>query len=222
MRAGALLSGLIGTILLATTTEAGDSPQTRDWRPLFNGKDLDGWEHVGPGKMVVEDGTIRTEGGMGLLWYTRESFGDCVLRVVYKTTDKASNSGVFIRIADKPKDEWYAVHHGYEVQICDVADPYHRTGAIYSLSKATEQPGKVGQWNTLEITLDGDHVKVSVNGAPVNDFDPAQPVPPRTRDFEPERGPRPRSGYIGLQNHDDYARGAQVYFREVSVRPLAK
>lgn len=36
------------------------------------------------------------------------------------------------------------------------------------------------------------------------------------------RGARPRTGYIGLQNHDDYARGKEthVYFKEVSVRGL--
>jgi hypothetical protein len=222
MRPSLAAVGLIAALL--TTPAAGDDrpEQAGDWRPLFNGKDLDGWEHVGPGKMVVEDGAIRTEGGMGLLWYTKEQFGDCVLKVVYKTTSKASNSGVFVRIAEKPKDEWYAVHHGYEVQICDVTDPYHRTGAVYSLSPAKEQPGKVGEWNTLEITLDGDRVKVSVNGVPVNDFDPSQPVPPRTKSYEPERGPRPRVGYIGLQNHDDFAQGTQVYFKEVSVRPLKK
>jgi hypothetical protein len=194
--------------------------KTSDWRPLFNGKDLDGWEHVGPGKMVVEDGVMRTEGGMGLLWYTKEKFGNCVLRVVYKTTANTSNSGVFIRVGEKPKDEWYAVHHGYEVQICDAADEYHCTGAIYSLSKATARPTKVGEWNTLEITLKGDRVLVSVNGEKVNDFDPKGPVPPRTKDYEPERGPRAETGYFGLQNHDDVAKDTYVLFKEVSVRPL--
>src|SRR4051794_8098409 len=103
---------LIALALLLASPRPDDKPAA--WRPLFDGKSLDGWAHVGPGKMVLEDGLLRTEGGMGLLWYTREKFGNCVLRVVYKTTDKASNSGVFIRVADKPKDEWYAVHHGFE------------------------------------------------------------------------------------------------------------
>jgi hypothetical protein len=199
------------------------SPAADDsgWRPLFNGKDLDGWEHVGPGKMLLEDGLIRTEGGMGLLWYTREKFGDCTLRVVYRTTSQASNSGVFIRIDDKPKDEWYAVHHGYEVQICDGADEYHRTGAIYSMSRATARPSNVGQWNTMDITLKGNTVQVKVNDVPVQDFDPAKAtIPERTKPYEPQRGPRPESGYLGLQNHDDYAEGTQVYFKEISVRPL--
>jgi hypothetical protein len=218
----------LGLLVLALAAPAapGDGPsgdKERGWRTLFDGKSLDGWEHVGPGKMVLEDGLSRTQGGMGLLWYTKEKFGNCTIRVVYKTTSTASNSGVFVRIADKPKDEWFAVHHGYEIQICDIAEPFHNTGSVYSLSKATSFPAKPrGEWNTMEITLKGDRILVAVNGETVNDFDPSGPVPERKKDFEPERGPRPEKGYIGLQNHDDYAKGADtpVYFKEVSVRPL--
>ncbi len=206
----------VGPVYLSAQDKPGPT-----WRPLFDGKSLDGWEHVGPGKMVLEDGVIRTEGGMGLLWYTREKLGDCTIRIVYKTTSKQSNSGVFIRIADKPKDEWYAVHHGYEVQICDGADEFHRTGAVYSLSKATGSPSKVGQWNTMDITLQGQRVLVVLNGAAVQDFNPETAViPERKKDYEPQRGPRPTSGYFGLQNHNDVAKGTEVYFKEVSVRPL--
>jgi len=42
-----------------------------------------------------------------------------------------------------------------------------------------------------------------------------QPAPPRKQWFEPVRGPRPDSGYIGLQNHNPRD---TVYFREVSVK----
>lgn len=212
----------LAAILLASFASAQEQRNVA-WRPLFDGKTLEGWEHLGPGKMVVEDGRIRTEGGMGLLWYTREKLGNCTIRVVYKTTAKSSNSGVFIRIADKPKDEWFAVHHGYEVQICDEADEFHRTGAVYSLSKATASPSKVGEWNTMEITLKGQRVIITLNGVQVQDFNPETAVvPERKKDYEPERGPRPTAGYIGLQNHNDVARGAEVYFKEVSVRPLAE
>ena len=41
-----------------------------EWQQLFNGKDLTGWKHVGPGEMTMEDGLIQTHGGMGLLYYT--------------------------------------------------------------------------------------------------------------------------------------------------------
>ena len=52
------------------------------------------------------------------------------------------------------------------------------------------------------------------------DYPATAAIPERTKSYEPERGPRPEVGYIGLQNHDDFATGTQVYFKEVSVRPL--
>src|SRR3954452_4111529 len=173
----------LGFALLIWAAQMTSIVAAAEWRPLYNGKDLDGWEHVGPGKMVVEGGLIRTEGAMGLLWYTREKLGNCVIRVVYKTATRDSNSGVFIRIADKPEDEWFAIHHGYEVQIYDPGDPFHRTGALYSLSPATALASKVGEWNTMEITLSGDSVRVKVNGVSVQHFDPATAViPEKTKD----------------------------------------
>jgi hypothetical protein len=42
-----------------------------------------------------------------------------------------------------------------------------------------------------------------------------QEVPPRKAWYEPVRGPRPDSGYIGLQNHDGRS---TVYFKEVAVK----
>jgi len=48
-------------------------PQTPAWKPLFNGKDLTGWKHVGPGNMTVEDGLIRTHGGMPSLLDWRQA-----------------------------------------------------------------------------------------------------------------------------------------------------
>ena len=33
---------------------------------LFNGNDLKGWEHIGPGRFVIEDNLLKSEGGMGL------------------------------------------------------------------------------------------------------------------------------------------------------------
>jgi len=215
-----LVLALLITLVIQARGAGADGPGEKT---LFDGKSVKGWEHVGPGAFRLEDGVLRTEGGMGLLWFTGEKFGDCVLRVVYRTTSKVSNSGVFIRIADRPNDEWYAVHHGYEVQICDGADPFHRTGAVYSLSKATAEASKVGEWNTMEIILDGGRIAVVLNGVRVQDFNPdTDEVPLRTKPYEPERGPRPAKGYIGLQNHNDVAEGTEVFFKEVSVRPLPK
>ncbi|HET6558193.1 MAG TPA: DUF1080 domain-containing protein [Prolixibacteraceae bacterium] len=192
---------------------------------LFNGKDLTGWKHVGGGSMSVEDGLIKTQGGMGLLYWTAEKFGNCTIHVEFKMRDENSNSGVFIRIPVEPYEEWMPVFYGYEVQIDNKPelsgeDDYHYTGMLYSLTKPLAKPGKPGpEWNTMDITLDGLRTIVHVNGIKVTDFKEGDPVPDRKFDFEPFRGPRPETGFIGLQNHGE---NDVVFFREVSVKPLQK
>ncbi len=197
--------------------------QTDEWKQLFDGKDLTGWKHVGPGSMTVEDGLIRTHGGMGLLYWTGGKLGDCVIRVVYKMRDHNDNSGVFIRIPIEPREEWMPVHYGYEVQIDNEAageDEYHITGMLYSLTKPLARSGKPGPvWNTMEITLDGPRTVVVLNGVKVTDHTEGQPVPERKFNFEPQRGPRPNDGYIGLQNHSE---NDVVFFKEVAVKMLKK
>ena len=186
------------------------------WKQLFNGKDFTGWEHVGPGRFTVENGMLKTEGGMGLLWYKDSKFGNTTIRVVFKTTTPTDNSGVYIRLPKPPPDPWYGVHNGYEVQIDAAGDDWHCTGALYSLSKVTKRTQKpMGEWNTMDIVLKGQETIVYLNGEQVNDFFGNQPVPPRKQWYEPVRGPRPDSGYIGLQNHDGRS---TVYFKEISVK----
>lgn len=124
--------------------------------------------------------------------------------------------------SEKERGPWYAVHHGYEVQIADGGDEFHRTGAIYSYAKAEAAPEKPrDQWREMLITLKGDRVLVDLDGKRVTEFDSAsKDVPPRRQWHEPRREhARPREGYIGLQNHDP---GDVVWFKEVSVRPLQK
>ncbi|HYK40672.1 MAG TPA: DUF1080 domain-containing protein, partial [Candidatus Eremiobacteraceae bacterium] len=90
---------------VVTSTRA----QSGEWKQLFNGKDLAGWKHVGPGGVTVEDGLIKTHGGMGLTYWTGGKIGHCTLRVVYKMRDMNDNSGVFIRIPIEPREEWMPV-----------------------------------------------------------------------------------------------------------------
>jgi hypothetical protein len=187
-----------------------------DFEPLFNGKNLDGWKMTGPGRFVVENGQLKTEGGMGLLYYERAKFGDCTLRVVFRSTKEADNSGVVIRMPEPPPDPWYGVHNGYEVQIDGRADDWHYTGSIYSISKANQRLQKApGEWNTMDIVLAGSKTTVFVNGTKVNEYVEGSPVPARQKWYEPVRGPRANVGYIGLQNHNERD---TIYFKEVSVK----
>src|ERR1700730_17836382 len=69
-KAAAILACVVAGAFLLLAAHA----QTPAWKQLFNGKDLTGWKHVGPGDMTVEEGLIRTHGGVGLLyWAGREA-----------------------------------------------------------------------------------------------------------------------------------------------------
>jgi hypothetical protein len=258
-----MLCRLIAASLILLLAHLPCSGADADWRalPLIqDGKVHPNWVQIGYGGFGVENGTLRTdcdEKGLGLLLYRKEKFGNCQIRVVYRSKDASSNAGVYVRIDDgilKKIDEkhpparrdaagkltddslrifmeasekglgpWYAVHHGYEVQICDAAEGKRsRTGAIYSLAESAGPPDRPStDWKTMIITLDGNRILVDIDGQRVTTFDPAgKDVPTEREWYEPRREPkRPTSGYLGLQNHDP---GDVVYFKEVSVRPLAK
>jgi hypothetical protein len=214
-------SGLNGMaiclFLMATISSLAAQPSSR---ALFNGKDLDGWQQVGPGAFVVRDGMMKTEGGMGMLWYTRERIAHATIRVVFKLTAKESDSGVFIRIPDQPTEPWMPINRGYEVEIGDWPDDYSCTGVLYTFTRALARPIKpIGEWNTMDITIDGPRTIVYLNSIKVTDFTEGQAVPAKPPgSHDPDRGPRPDSGFIGLQNHP----GSEVYFREVSIVPLPR
>jgi hypothetical protein len=218
-------SSIPGGRMIMASRASLQKADNNQWRQLFNGKDLTGWKHVGPGSMSVEDGLIMGHGGMGLLYWTGEKFGNCTIRIVYKMRDKNDNSGVFIRIPIEPFEEWMPVYYGYEIQIYNKSegsggDDYHSTGSLYSLTQPLASPGKPGpEWNTMEITLDGLRTIVVLNGVKVTDFKEGDPVPPRKVNYEPYRGPRPEYGFIGLQNHSEKD---VVFFKEVAVKPLEK
>jgi len=215
----------LGLCLVFAFSSATIYAHAQEWQQLFNGTDLTGWKHVGPGGDTVTDGLIQTHGGMGLLYWTGGEVGDCVIRVVFKMREHNSNSGVFIRIPVEPREEWMPVHYGYEVQIDNEPEKsnegdYHATGTLYSLTKALARSGKPGpEWNTMEITLDGPRTIVFLNGAKVTDYTEGGTVPERKFDFEPQRGPRPLQGYFGLQNHGD---NDVVFFKEVAIKKLKK
>ena len=210
-------------LLVAAATMFPKATLGADWKQLFDGRDLIGWTHVGPGGMTVQEGLIHSHGGMGLLYWNGGKVGDCVIRVVYKMRDFNDNSGVFIRIPEKPTEPWMPVNKGYEVQIDNHPemggeDEYHVTGTLYSLTKPLAKPGRPGpEWNTMEITLNGPHTTVVVNGKTVTDYTEGQPVPPKKLHFEPDRGLRPNTGYFGLPNHSDKD---VVFFKEVALKLL--
>ena len=185
---------------------------------LLNGT-LDGWQMAGSGRFnVVGSNTVESEGGIGLLWYTKEEFADFLLMVQWRSINLFDNSGVFLRF---PKlgnqnlaEDWkLAVDQGYEVQIDDrgfdpntntTGSPLHMTGAVYQLAPAIKLASKsLGEWNTFEIEAVGPDIKVQLNGELVSHLTNNQG--------------RPLKGHIGLQNHHP---GSRVQFRNLLVKKI--
>ena len=169
-----------------------------------------GWNHYGPGYFDLdpETGVLTSHGGMGLLWYAAQEYGDFVLELEFKTADANTNSGVFLRVPGVPASDDY-IYHSFEIQIDDASEGIHRTGGAYD----AEAPMRVasrhpGEWNHYRITFRGNHITVVLNGATVLDWE-AEPRG-KVADFAPR-------GYIGLQNHDDRS---PVYFRNIYVKAL--
>ncbi|MFF8828329.1 ThuA domain-containing protein [Streptomyces sp. NPDC015131] len=200
---------LLGGLRYATGQVRADCTPQTGHRPLFNGHTLDGWKQAGPGRFTVADGELRTEGGMGLLWYGAKPFASYSLKLDWKTAGD-DNSGVFLGFPASD-DPWSAVNHGYEIQIDATDAPDRTTGAVYGFKSADLRARDralrpPGQWNSYEIRVRGERLQVLLNGVKINDFtntDPARSL---------------ADGHIGLQNHgaDD-----QVSFRNIQLKELS-
>ncbi|MEU2824599.1 ThuA domain-containing protein [Streptomyces bacillaris] len=199
---------LSGGLRYATGQVKADCKPGKDYRPLFNGKTLEGWKQAGPGKFTVSDGALHSEGGMGLLYYQAKELKAYSLKLDWKMVGD-DNSGVFVGFPESD-DPWSAVHNGYEIQI-DATDAADRTtGAVYGFKSADiKARDRVlrppGQWNSYEIKVQGERLQIFLNGMKINDFtntDPARSL---------------KDGYVGLQNHgaDD-----QVSFRSIQLKEL--
>ncbi len=142
------------------------------------------------------------------MWFSDKDYGDFSLSLEFRTTDTNTNSGVFVRVPGIPTSDDY-IYHAFEIQIDDVSEGIHHTGAVYDAEAPRVHAAKPpGEWNQLEITFRGNHMLVELNGRIVIDWN-AEPRG-KVLDFA-ERG------HIGLQNHDDRS---PVYFRNIYVKEL--
>lgn len=104
----ALGATLLTGFIVANAAEAKAEEHWRQLPLVTAGKVDTNWVHLGWGRFVVEDGTLRTEcdpRGLGLLVYRKERLGNCQIRVVFKPKEVKSNSGVYVRIADGILDQ---------------------------------------------------------------------------------------------------------------------
>ncbi|MBL1065237.1 ThuA domain-containing protein [Streptomyces sp. 7-21] len=200
---------VLGGIRYAAGQVQADCRPEEGYTPLFDGTSTEGWTQAGPGSFVLgEDGTLTSEGGMGLLWYEAESFRSYSLKLDWRM-EGDDNSGVFVGFPPSD-DPWSAVDNGYEIQI-DATDADDRTtGSVYGFQSADLEARDAalnppGQWNTYEIRVEGERLRVYLNGTLINDFTNTDPARSLT------------DGHIGIQNHSD---DDTVSFRDIRIKEL--
>jgi len=187
--------------------------------PLFNGKNLDGWQIVGQkgSGYVVENGLLVCPADGGGNLFTTKEYSNFILRFEFRLFE-GSNNGIGIRAPL----EGDAAYVGMEIQILDDGAPryqgrltpaqYH--GSIYDVIPAKQRFKKpTGEWNTEEITAKGRLIKVVLNGTTIVDADLDSVRDPAVLKKHPGLA-RP-SGHIGLLGH-----GTRVEFRNIRIQEL--
>ncbi|MEV4514219.1 ThuA domain-containing protein [Dactylosporangium sp. NPDC049525] len=199
---------LLGGIRYAAGKTKADCRPETGYTTLYNGSTT-GWSQAGPGSFTNSDATLTSVGGLGMLWYSAKEFRAYSLKLDWRMPGD-DNSGVFVGFPAS-SDPNSAINNGYEVQI-DATDTDDRTtGSIYGFKSADLAARNAalnppGEWNTYELLVEGERLRVYLNGRLINDF--TNTVPARSL----------VQGYIGIQNHGT---GDDVSFRNVRIKELA-
>ncbi len=200
--------------LLALTLPALAVEQKDGWISLFDGKSLDGWKaNENPETFSVKDGQLIVKGDRSHLFYVgpvqNAKFKNFELKAEVMTKPGA-NSGVYFHTEVQPEG-WPA--KGYEIQVNNTHKDPKKTAGVYGIKDNYEAPAKDGEWFTLYIKVEGNHILTKVNDKVISDY------------TEEENAKRPRefagrllsSGTFAIQGHDPES---EVHFRKIEVKPL--
>jgi hypothetical protein len=207
------------TISLMLLTALAGLAAERGFTELFDGKTTNGWQLVkgrGPG-YVAQNGVLvcPKEGGGNL--FTVKEYKDFVFRFEFKM-EPGGNNGVGIR-APLEGDAAYA---GMEIQILDhdhamykgKIKPSQHHGSVYDVLAAKADALKpAGEWNSEEIRIKGNKIKVTLNGKVITEGDLSKVTDPAVLKKHP--GLKRAQGHIGFLGH-----GTRVEFRNLRVKEL--
>ena len=195
--------------------------RARNFKTIFNGKDLTGWTPVEGHQSVFSvtpEGFLNIKNGNGDI-QSAGQYGDFAFSVdVYSNGDHL-NSGVFFR--EIPGQFWA----GYEDQIRNQWQGDDRTkavdygtGGVYNRQPARKVVSTDREWFTMTLFVSGTHIASFVDGYQVADFTDTRAA---TADNNARSGVRTLPGCIGLQGHDPTT---DLSFRNIRIveMPAAK
>ena len=188
------------------------------FQPVFNGRDFTGW--AGPVENYsVVDGAIVCRPQRGGTIFTREEFGDFMVRLEFKLPP-GGNNGLALRYPGSGDTayvglaECQVLDDHYEEVTGEKIDPRQAHGSAYGMIAAARgYQHPTGEWNFEEVTVKGSTLKVELNGtvllqgdlATVHDYLGGHDHPGKDR----------TSGAFGFAGHND-----PVAFRAIRIKRL--
>lgn len=195
---------IVCALLLAGLTAVAADP---GFKPMFNGKNLDGWEgdsriwRVEKGEVVGNTDNVKLEDNSFLI--TKAEYGDFVLRTKIKLRNH--NTGIQFRSERLPN----FVVKGLQVDAAENAwwgsiyDEKGTRGVIVNGWKdKAEKVVRANDWNDYEISANGEVIQIRVNGMLTSEL----------RDTSKPRG------IIALQVHK--GPGMEVRFKDLEIKSL--
>ena len=215
--------------------ELSEEEQKDGFEVLFDGISMNKWTGNFINYVPQEDGTIYVSaqyGGGGNL-YTVEEYSDFIFRFEFCFLREGVNNGVGIRTPMGVD----AAYEGMEIQILDHDAPiyknlreYQQHGSVYGIIPAKRVKfGEPGTWNTEEIYVKGDRIKVTVNGEVILDGNIRKACKghnvapdgdkknPYTVDKKNHPGLFNKSGHVGFLGH-----GEGLKLRNIRIKDLSK
>jgi hypothetical protein len=200
-------------------------PKEIGFVPLFNGKDLSGWEpcNIAPETFAVRDGMIVTTGSPVGTLRTAKMFENFIIEFDWQHMKSGGNSGLFIwadglpvtgspfsrgievQVLDpgfnvKGKNEWYTTH----------GDIFAVNGAALTVAGRISPNGKRSfpseertkpspEWNHYRVVANNGDISLSVNG----------------KEVTVAKAASPRKGYLMLESE-----GSECRFRNLRIKEL--
>ena len=201
---------------------------------LFDGEDMSQWtgntiDYVPMNGAICVSANYGNGGNL----YTKKTYSDFIFRFEFCFMKEGVNNGVGIRTPMGVD----AAYEGMEIQILDHDAPIYKNlreyqvhGSVYGIipAKRIKSP-KLGTWNTEEIVVKGDRIKVTVNGEVILDGNirkackgnnvskDGSNTNPYTVDKKNHPGLFNKSGHIGFLGH-----GEGLKLRNVRIKDLSK
>jgi len=198
-----------------------ETEKKEGYKSLLNGEGLDHWiGNKTDYTMENNELLVRPKrGGHGDL-FTAEEYSDFIFRFDFKLTPGANNGlGIHAPL------EGDAAYVGKELQILDNTaeiyanlKPYQYHGSVYGIIAAKRGAlNPVGEWNSQEVEVKGNHIKITLNGTVIVDGDWKEASKNGTADGKDHPGLERNTGHIGFLGH-----GAELAFRKIRIKDLSK